>query len=419
MTLIAKKEEVLNSTNQIISQTVAQSILAGSDDPVALSENIDHAIHEGIAVAFSSMSERYASEALGAERYGRTSERTGLRSGYRTKHYQTTWGKIAVRVVKSRQGLLLPPVLRTRNLALNVAERVRALWVDGLSTRDIARASSELSSLGLGDVSHTTVAKTIRDVSEQVLQWLNRPVRQDIVYLSLDAKYVSILRETANKEPILVAVGITADGHKEILDIMPANSESYDAWRTMLSRLRNRGMRTEQLRLVATDGNPGLIRAVEESLPKTRRQRCVVHKVRNVMGRSPVHLKSVAPKEASEIWKAPNRDEAEERAKQFIEKYAESHPKLADIIRDDLDATLSFYALDSKVWKSLKSTNVQERINRELKRKFLEIGALKGETAATRVAVMLAIRHNELTRNDIVKGFKKPRNKNSKRSAHS
>jgi transposase-like protein len=297
--------------------------------------------------------------------------------------------------------------LAQRDFAGAVRGVVRRLWLDGLSTRDIARASAE--ELGFGTVSNTTIAQQVRDAAEEVLHWLNRPVRPDIVYLALDAKWVSVLRESSSKEPVLIAVGITADGHKEILDVMPANAESQEAWSTLLARLKSRGLPVGSLRLVVTDGCAGLISAVQSQLPKVRRQRCVVHKTRNIVGRSPANLNSIAPKEASAIWKAPNRAEALSRAKAFIAKYSEDHPKLADIVRDDLDATLAFYDLDATVWATLRSTNVQERMHRELHRKFAEVGALKGETAVTRVAVLLAKRMNELCKDEVIKGFKRRR----------
>lgn len=411
---VAEKRDEAKLSGAFISQTIAEAVLqSGGQNADDFTAVVDAAIHDGIAQAFSVMAQQFADTVLGAERSARCAERTGYRSGTRHKQIKTPWGKVAVSMVKSRAGLLVPPLLQQERFAPALKKLCRDLWTDGLSVRDISRMSARVDALGFGDVSHQTVYNSLRDSAAEVMAWLNRPVRQDICYLVLDAKHVSIKRETAQKEPLLVAVGITEDGHKEILDVMPAPSESFESWRTFVARLVNRGLPVEQLRLVTTDGCPGLIRAVEEVLPKVRRQRCTTHKVRNVVGRSPAHLKSTAPKEASQIWKAPSRVEAERRAKAFIAKYEDDYPTLANIVRDDFEATLAFYALDSQLWPSLRTTNVQERINREFSRKFDEVGALKGDTSVTRVAVMVAMRHNELRKDDIVKGFKKRKKKKS------
>ena len=119
---------------------------------------------------------------------------------------------------------------------------------------------------------------------------------------------------------------------------MVAASESTDSWGTLVSRLKLRGLKPENLQLVITDGDEGVISALRTHLGDVRRQRCTVHKVRNVVGRCPRDLKKIAPAEASNIFKAPSRSEAERRAKAFIDKYDKEAPKLANIIRDDLDA---------------------------------------------------------------------------------
>ena len=166
-------------------------------------------------------------------------------------------------------------------------------------------------------------------------------------------------------------------------------------------------MKPDNLRLVVSDGNEGIIGAIAMELPFVCRQRCTVHKVRNIVGHSPRNLKGTAPGEASAIWKAPNKSEARDPVSSFIAKYEQSHPKLAAVIADDFDATLAFYDLDASIWRGMCSTNVIERVNREMRRKFNDMGACKGDLAVTRTAVLIAIKLEEDWKGTVVKGFKK------------
>ena len=386
-------------------QREAEALLSeGSEGLVRL---LDTAVVDGIEQALSSVAEAYATQVLGAERYSRSTSRAGARSGARTKRAVTPFGTLSLRFVKSRAGALVPPFARdVGRFCEEVAALGRELWVRGLSTRKVSKVAEE--ALG-GKASHTTVASWVKDVADEVLHWLNRPVRKDIAYLVLDGIYVPVVRETSKQEPILVAVGITEHGEKEILDVLPAPSESKEAWATAISRLRARGLDVSALKLVITDGNEGLIQALADELPSVPRQRCVVHKVRNVVGACPRQLKGKAPKQASAIWKAPNKTEARRRQKAFVDEYRESHPKLAAIIADDFEATLTFFDFDATRWAVLKSTNVEERINRELKRRFRDVGAMKGDLAASRHAVLVAKMLNEDWKGTVISGFKPTR----------
>ena len=382
-------------------------------DPQVLRDAIDQGVRQGLSLALQASADRWAEETLGAERYQRTAARSGYRSGTREHVIEFGVGPVRLRVAKPRAGKSRPDwlaALKRRPAA--VVGLARNLWLRGLSTRDLAAASEELAGQRF---SHTTAANWIRDVADDVLRWLNRPIPKNIRYLVLDALYVPVIRESARKEPILVALGITEDGHKEILEVMHAPSESLDSWSTILRRLKLRGLAPSSLGLVITDGDEGAIRAVRECLPQTPRQRCTVHKVRNVVGRSPRDLKGVAPAEASAIFKAPSRAEARRRAQAFIDKYDAEHPKIAAVIRDDLDAALAFYDFDAKRWPGLRSTNALERINRELRRKFREVGAMKAQINVTRIAVQVAEFINSEMKEKPIDGFGRPRRRGAGR----
>lgn len=376
-------------------------------DPEALRRTLDDALVEGVRLGVEQLASRWAEGAVGAMRYERSGERVGYLSGHRNHTIRLKLGPVSVRVPKPRQGPSRPEWLaKLKRTPESLVEFVRQLWHRGLSYRDLAAISEE----ALGETrSHTAMGGWVSDVAEEVLRWLNRPISPKIRYLALDALYVPVVRESSKKEPLLVALGITQDGHKEVLDVLHAPSESTENWGSLLSRLRLRKLDTKQLALVITDGHEGLIGAVEKHLPRVPRQRCTVHKVRNVVGHCPRDLKSTAPGEAAAIFKAPSRSEARRRAADFVAKYETRAPKLAEIITNDFDACLTFYDFDAKRWDSLRSTNALERLNREFRRKLREVGAMKAEVNVMRIAVEVARFVNTEMRDKPIAGFRKRR----------
>ena len=311
-----------------------------------------------------------------------------------------------MQVVKTRGGVLTPPFLqKAGKFTRDVVALGRRLWVQGLSLRSVAAVAPDDSAWLGGPVSHTEVGSWVHEAHDEVMRWLNRPIAADIRYLVLDGMYVSVKRDSARKEALLAAVGITESGECTVLDVLPAG----------LARLRGRGLRPEtspgyQMEEVSTAIVSGAAKAVP-------RQRCIIHKVRNIVGTSPRHLKSTAPKEASAIWKAPNKSEARVRAAAFIDKHRVSQPKLANIIEDDLEATLTFFDLDANLWRTMCSTNVAERVNREMRRKFRDMGACKSDTAVTRTAALTAMKLSQDWQGKIVEGFKKNPRRRKARSA--
>jgi len=390
-------------TTAVASSLGSPSALASDPDQLRLA--IDEAVVAGLQLALQSAADRWGAEVIGAERHAQVAERAGYRSGSRAHKFHFSVGPVSISVPKPRRGQSRPDWVPTLKRAPERLKEVcRELWLRGLSTRDLSAVSNDVAGRKW---SHTSMNGWVKDVAEETLQWLNRPVRNDIRYVVMDALYVPFVRKTSRKEALLVVLGVTADGYKEVLDVQHASSESTDSWTTMLSRLTMRGLKTDELDLVITDGDAGLIAALSTQWPQVPRQRCTVHKVRQVVGRSSRELKKTAPKECSAIYKAPSRTEASRRAAAFIEKYRSIAPQLANIVENDLEACLTFYDHDADLWPALRTTNALERMNREFRRKFREIGAIRGEVNVNRMAVQVARFVNEDTKGKQIAGFKK------------
>jgi transposase-like protein len=333
----------------------------------ALRAEIERVLLAGTEAALQQLCEAFGRELIGADRYARTAARKTQRAGTVAKRVRLPFGDALLRLVRPRVGSALPAWLAAIVAApAKLDGLLRLLWVRGLSTRDVAAVSAEVFGR---EVSHTTVMEAVHDAQAEVLRWQNAPIADTIRYLALDALYVPIVRERSTKHAVLCALGITATGQKVLLDVTIAPSESLESWSTVLLRLLARGLKPESLRLVVTDGDAGLLAALGKHLRGVARQRCTVHKIRNVVGACAPREKATIPGECAAIYKAPNRADARARARAFIAEFAATHPKLAAIVEDDLEAQLAFYDLDPGLWVTLRSTNVLERVNKELRRK--------------------------------------------------
>lgn len=394
---------------QNVSQAVTSHLLNDveglrAQDGAGLSSLLDEAIVSGVEQAFCAMAQAHATAVLGAERSARLTGRSGYRSGERTVRMGSPIGVLNIPLVKSRQGLLRPGFLHNAGrFTEGVKQLAVSLWSHGLSYRSIAAVSQDALK---ADVGRTSVGSWVEQAHQSVLDWLQRDVPEGIRYLMLDGMFVSKKRVTTRCEPVLVAIGITDDGQKHVLDIMPAAGETSEAWCTVLQRLKRRGLNVDALRMAISDGCKGIISALNTELPKVPRQRCTVHKTRNVLHAAAPAVKSEAAKEATAIWNAPNASEARQRQAAFVAKWRSEHPKLAEIIQDDFEATLTFYELDASTWKSLRSTNIIERFNREMRRKFDDMGACRGDNPVTRTAGLVAMRLAKSWDGTVVRGFK-------------
>jgi putative transposase len=395
----------LEAVSEAVTDRILESInTLRADDGAGLSSLLDSAILDGIDRAFSAAAHRHAVAVLGAERSERAGARAGYRSGMRSIQIAGPLGPLRVALVKSRAGLLRPDFLKdAARFSEGIKQLAVRLWSYGLSYRSISDVSADTLKAPVG---RTSIATWVQDAEKDVLSWLSRPVPSDIRYLMLDGMFVSKKRVTAGREPVLVAVSITDAGTRHVLDVLPASGETFEAWSTCLHRLKGRGLDVSKLRLAITDGCSGLIKALQVELPAVPRQRCTVHKTRNVLQAAAPAVKSAAAKQATAIWNAPNKSEARPRAAEFERKWMPEHPNLVAIIRDDFEATLTFYDMNANTWKSLRSTNIIEQFNRELRRKFDDMGACRGDTAVTRTAGLVAMRLAKSWQSKVVRGFR-------------
>jgi putative transposase len=336
----------------------------------------------GAELVLTSYLHAAVAEHLGADRYERDARRRGWRNGCRTRRVTCGTGSLNVDFPKVRGS---SEAFRSRALDAwqrksdTIASTMASLYVEGLSTRDYERALSPL--WGEAGLSRSTVSRANEQVKEAFEAWRRRDLSQEeVVYLFLDGHSEGIRLGTREKEAILVAHGITRTGARRLLGVYLGCRESADSWRLALRDLVARGLATPLL--VISDGCPGLIRAVNETWPKIARQRCVVHRIRNVLARAPKSAHKLLQQAMNRIFYAPCPEEALAAAQEFAERFGDAYPEATRILGEDLADCLTFFRFPSRHWRRLRTSNMLERTFKEVKRRTRVIGRFPGEMAA-------------------------------------
>ncbi len=321
---------------------------------------------------------------LGRARYERNASAVGSRNGVRSRRLQTAEGEIRVAVPQVRGSLerfvsrVLPDsrrVLRTRPLeALIIGAYVR-----GLSDRDI---ESLLAEAGLGQVSRSRVSELCSELRDRYRAFCAQSLAGiDLFCLLLDAIYLPT-RPSGAKEGVLVAWGYTSEGERVLLAVRLGQRESYEDALDLGRDLTKRGL-VDPL-LVVTDGASGLIKAVEELWPRADRQRCAVHKLRNVVTKLPKRA-DLQDRVHDAYWaaldEATDPEDAERRLRGLVGELAREYPSAAACLAEDLPALCVHLRYLPRLRKRLRSSNLLERSLEEVRRRTKVIGRFPGETS--------------------------------------
>ena len=263
----------------------------------------------------------------------------------------------APRVDDRRQGVrftsqILPPYMRR---SPRLEEALPALYLRGLSTGDFAEVLPILLGPQAAGLSSTTIVRLLKILQEEYRAWRKRPLRgKDYVYIWADGVHFKVRLE-ADGAACLVIIGVLADGTKEVIALEDGFRESKESWAGLLRNLRHRGLRAPVLAI--GDGALGFWAALEEVYPKTRGQRCWVHKIGNVLDKLPKRLQPRAKGMLHEIMYAPDRSSAQEAIGDFAREFEPRYAKAVDCLRKDKDALLTFLDFPAEHWQHLRTTN--------------------------------------------------------------
>jgi transposase-like protein len=248
---------------------------------------------------------------------------------------------------------ILPPYAR-RSKSLEVL--IPILYLKGISTGDFAEALSALLGPNAGGLSASTIVRLKEVWADEHARWLKRDLSvKRYVYFWADGIYVQARLED-EAQCLLVIIGATPEGKKELVGLADGLRESAHSWRDLLLDLKRRGLSSGP-QLAVGDGALGFWKALDEVWPTTRAQRCWVHKTANVLNKLPNSLHAKAKRALHNIWMAETRKDAEAALDVFIETYSRKYEKAAECVAKDRDALLAFYDFPAEHWKHLRTTN--------------------------------------------------------------
>ena len=354
----------------------------GIDLPEGEEDPIEALARMGAKLVLMSYLEAEVTEFLGAAPYERTPGRRGSRNGTRTRGVSCGVGTVQIDYPKVRdtERPFSSQVLEAwQRKSRTLASTLPSLYVEGLSTRDFKRALSPLWK-GTG-LSRSSVSRANLEIKEAFEKWRRRSLAQEeVVYLYLDGHYQGVRRGSSEKEAVLVAHGVTKGGQQVLLGVYLGAHETTEGWKLALQDLVERELRAP--RLVISDGNAGLIRAVKETWPQVARQRCIVHRIRNVLARVPKKDQPLLRRELNRIFYAPSLEEALQAAEAFARRYQNTFTGAVEVLGKDLSDCLSFFRFPPRHWRRLRTSNALERQFREVRRRTRVIGRFPTEKSA-------------------------------------
>lgn len=349
-------------------------------------------LREVIHAVMQEVLEAEMDEALGASKGERTPERLGYRSGYYGRTLVTRVGKLELRVPQDRQGRFSTELFERyqrseRALVATLAE----MYVQGVSTRKVKAITEELCGHAFSASSVSSINKRL---DESLAAFAGRPLHEPFPYLILDARYEKV-REAGvvMSQAVLVAVGIGWDGRRQILAVEMASRESRSAWKDFLVGLKARGLKGVEL--VVSDDHAGLVAAIGEVIPEAAWQRCYVHFLRNALDHLPRKHGDDCLQELR--WLYDRRDLAEARADlaAWLAKWSARYPRLTGWAEENIEQTLTFFRLPRQHHKHLKSTNMLERLNEEIRRRTYVVRIFPNAPSCLRLVRALAVETNE------------------------
>jgi len=237
-------------------------------------------------------------------------------------------------------------------------------------------------------VSADTVSKSLSVIEHKATQWLTRPLNEQKYWaLFIDGTNFRIQRRgSTEKEPSLVVVGIDARNRMSILAVEPGTKDNVDTWRGVFSELIKRGLDVSSVRIVVMDGLPGLENLFSEIFPKSVTARCWVHALRNALAKAPARLRDAFKLLAQEVMYASSENQARVAFEKLKITMRQDAQRSVYCLEKDLDSLLVHYRFDKKFWRTLRTTNPIERVNKELKRRVKSMETLGERTLETLIA---------------------------------
>ncbi len=366
-----------------------------SDNIIQLNEaaikgELKDLVKNSVEETLNALLDREADELVRAERYERSGDRQGYRSGHYDRHFTTTSGEVTLHVPKLK-GIQFETAIieRYRRRETSIEEALIEMYLAGVSVR---RVEDITEALWGTRVSSGTISNLNQKAYENIERWRCRPLSGSYAYVYVDGVYLkrSWGGEVQNVS-VLVAIGVNRDGYREILGAAEGMKEDRESWRGFFLWLKERGL--TGVRLIIGDRNLGMLETAGEVFPEAKYQRCIVHFYRNVFSVVPHGKVRTVAMMLKAIHSQESRQAARQKAAQVVQELREMKlGAAAKKVEDGVPETLTFMDFPSQHWTRIRTNNTLERLNREIRRRTRPIGAFPDGNSAL-MLVCARLRH--------------------------
>jgi len=342
--------------------------------------------------ALQEVLEAEMTEQLGAGRHERDTGRQGYRAGHYERGLVTRIGKLELRVPRDRNGQFQTALFeRYQRSEKAFVAALAEMYVQGVSTRKVKTITEELCGHGFSASSLSAINKTL---DESLTAFAERCLEEPYPYLILDARYEKV-REggVIRAQAVLIAIGIHQGGRREVLATELAPRESQTSWRDFLRKLKERGL--HGVEFIVSDDHAGLKKAITEVLTESAWQRCYVHFLRNALDYLPRKADDDCLQELRWLYDRRDLTEAQRDLAAWLTRWQTKYPKLTDWVEAHIGETLTFYRLPRAHHKHLKSTNMLERLNEEIKRRTRVVRIFPNSESCLRLVRALCVETHE------------------------
>jgi putative transposase len=333
-----------------------------------------------------------AESKVGAEKGKHTKDRKTYFSGARVRRMDTRLGTLYLYIPKLRKGGYIPFFITERKRSeLALMTLVQEAFINGVSTRRIERLAK---AIGIENISASQVSEITKGLEEQVTAFRTRPLEEEYPFLWIDALYDKVrIEDQVVSLALMIAHGVNKAGEREILAIEPMFDETEDSWRAFFRKLKGRGLK--RLSLCISDAHAGIQAAVRKEWLGTSWQRCKVHFMRNILAKVPHKEKARFAERLKQIWMQPDKRNAKRMAALVCEEYEKRFPEAIHCLEEGLEDSLQFYHFPEIDKKRISSTNVVERIVREIRRRSRVIGVFPTVDSYVRLVTCYLVEYSE------------------------
>lgn len=365
---------------------MSNSIIQVNDE--LIHSELKDLVRSSVEEALNAMLDAEADKLVNADRYARDEERKGYRSGHYDRSFVTSSGEVNLKMPKLK-GLTFETSIieRYKRRETSVEEALIEMYLAGVSVRRVEDISEALWGT---KVSPGTISNLNKKAYEHIEQWRNRPIKDEYPYVFVDGIYLKRCwgGEFENCS-VLIAIGVTSDGYREILGACEGLKEDLESWKNFFVWLKSRGLSGVQL--ITGDKAYGMVEAIGEVFPGAKYQRCTVHFYRNVLSVTPKSKGKEVAKMLKAIHAQEDRSAALEKARAVAEKLrAMKLNKAAQKVEESILETLTYMSFPTEHWTRIRTNNTLERLNKEVRRRTKVVGTFPdGESALMLVCARL------------------------------